>query len=135
VVTVWEYTLGDVFLSMLWFTLFFIWIWLLIAVFSDVFRSDDLSGGGKAGWTILIIIFPYLGVFIYLIVRGKKMSEHAVQQAQMQEAATRSYIQSVAGSGGGASAAEEIERLDALRKGGTISEEEFQAAKAKVLAG
>lgn len=133
-VTVWEYTLGDVFLSMLWFTLFFIWIWLLIAVFSDVFRSHDLSGWGKAGWTVLIIVFPYLGVLIYLIVRGKKMGEHAVQQAQAQDAATRSYIQSVAGSGG-ASAADEIERLDALRKSGTLSEEEFQAAKAKVLAG
>jgi hypothetical protein len=118
---------------MLWFTLFFIWIWLLIAVFSDIFRSHDLTGWGKAGWTILIIVLPYIGVLVYLIVRGKKMGEHAMQQAQAQEAATRSYIQSVAGSGG--SAADEIERLDALRKSGTLSEEEFQAAKAKVIAG
>ena len=61
-VTVWEYTLGDVFLSMLWFTLFFIWIWLLIAVFSDIFRSPDLTGWGKAGWTILIIVLPYISI-------------------------------------------------------------------------
>jgi hypothetical protein len=128
-----EWQVGEVFWTMLWFTMFFIWIWLLVIVFSDIFRSHDLTGWGKAGWTILIIVLPYIGVLVYLIVRGKKMGEHAMQQAQAQEAATRSYIQSVAGSGG--SAADEIERLDALRKSGTLSEEEFQAAKAKVIAG
>src|SRR3954466_8271811 len=78
VVTALEYSPGDVFLSMLWFFLFFIWIWLLITVFADIFRSDDLSGWGKALWTILVIVLPYLGVFAYLIARGKKMGEHAV---------------------------------------------------------
>ena len=69
-VTVWEYSPGDVFLSMLWFFLFFIWIWLLITVFADIFRSDDMGGWGKALWTIFVIVLPYLGVFVYLIARG-----------------------------------------------------------------
>ena len=99
-VTVWEYSLGDIFLSMLWFTLFIIWIWLLIAIFTDLFRSDDLGGGSKALWAVFLIVLPYLGVFIYLIVRGKKMGEHAMADAQAQDAKQRAYIQSVAGSGG-----------------------------------
>ena len=127
-----DFGTGQVFLSMLWFFLFFIWIWLLIVVFSDIFRSRDLSGGSKALWTIFVIIVPYLGVFVYLIVRGNKMSEHARDQAQAQEAATRSYIQGVAGSG--RSTADEIARLAELRDSGAISEEEFQQAKAKALA-
>ena len=130
-VTVWEYSPGDVFLSMLWFFLFFIWIWLLITVFADIFRSDDLGGWAKALWTILVIVLPYLGVFIYLIARGNKMGEHALQQSQRQEEQMRTYVQSVAGS---PSAADEIARLAELRSSGALSEEEFQAAKAKVLA-
>jgi hypothetical protein len=132
VVTVWEYTPGDVFLSMLWFFLFFIWIWLLITVFADIFRSDDMGGWGKALWTIFVIVLPYLGVFVYLIARGHKMSEHALHQAQRQEEQMRTYVQSVAGSS--TSAADEIGRLAELRDKGALSEEEFQAAKAKVLA-
>jgi type VI protein secretion system component VasK len=131
VVTVWEYTPGDVFLSMLWFFLFFIWIWLLITVFADIFRSDDMSGWSKALWTIFVIVLPYLGVFVYLIARGHKMSEHAMHQAQRQEEQMRTYVQSVAGA---PSAADEIARLAELRDKGSLSEEEFQAAKAKVLA-
>jgi hypothetical protein len=131
VVTVWEYSLGDVFLWMLWFSLFVLWIWLVLAVFTDLFRSDDLSGWSKALWTISLIVLPYLGVFIYLVVRGKKMGVHAAQDAERQEAASRSYIRSVAGSNG---TAEEIERLDQLRRSGTLSDDEFQMAKVKLLA-
>ncbi|HEU5036446.1 MAG TPA: SHOCT domain-containing protein [Nocardioides sp.] len=130
----WEYTVGDAFLTMLWFFLFFIWIWLLISVFSDIFRSDDLGGWGKALWTIFVIVLPYLGVFVYLIARGRKMGEHAVRDAARQEQQMRDYVQSVAGSGGGTSAAAEIERLHQLQQQGAISQEEFQAAKAKLLA-
>ena len=92
---------GEVFWSMLWFCLFFIWIWLLIGVFADIFRSQDLSGWGKALWTVFVIVLPYLGVLVYLIARGSKMNEHAAQAAQAQDAATRSYIQGVAGNGSG----------------------------------
>ena len=129
-ITAWEFGNGDVFLSMLWFFLFFIWIWLLITVFGDIFRSDDLSGGGKALWLIFVILLPYLGVFVYLIARGKKMGAHATHDAQRREHEMRSYVQSVAGT----STAGEIERLAELQRSGTISDAEFQQAKAKLLA-
>lgn len=127
-----EWGTGEVFWSTLWFFLFFIWIWLLIVVFGDIFRSRDLSGWAKAFWTIFIIVLPYLGVFIYLIVRGQKMGENAAQAAAEQEAATRRYIQNVA-STDGRGAADEIARLADLRDRGVLSEEEFQQAKAKAL--
>ena len=129
--TAWEYTVGDAFWTMLWFFLFFIWIWLLITVFSDIFRSDDLSGWGKALWTVFVIFLPYLGVFVYLIVRGKKMGEHAARDAQRQDEHMRAYVQSVAGS---SSTAGEIERLHQLKEQGAITEQEFQQAKSKLLA-
>jgi uncharacterized SAM-binding protein YcdF (DUF218 family) len=118
---------------MLWFFLFFIWIWLLISLFGDIFRSKDLSGGAKALWTIFIIVLPFLGVLVYLIVRGNSMQERALQQAANQEAQFRGYVQSVATSSGGGSA-DELAKLADLRDKGVISEEEFQAAKAKALA-
>jgi hypothetical protein len=90
-----EWGTGQVFLSMLYFFLFFIWIWLLIVVFADIFRSHDLSGVAKAAWTIFVIVVPYLGVFVYLIARGHKMSEHAAEDAQRQDEAFRRYVQSV----------------------------------------
>jgi Short C-terminal domain/Phospholipase_D-nuclease N-terminal len=127
-----EFGTGQVFWSMLYFFLFFIWIWLLIVVFGDIFRSPDLSGWGKALWTIFIIVLPYLGVFVYLIVRGHRMQEHAAQAAQAQDAAMRQYVQSVA-SPNSRSTAEEIARLADLRDKGIIDEAEFQQAKQKAL--
>jgi len=127
-----DFGTGQVFWSMLWFFLFFIWLWLLIVVFGDIFRSRDLSGWGKALWTIFVILLPYLGVFVYLIARGKKMHEHAEQAARDQDAAMRKYVQSVAPSGGGT--ADEIARLADLRDRGVITEQEFQQAKSKALA-
>lgn len=127
-----EFGSGQFLWSVIWFTLFFIWIWLLIIVFSDIFRSHDLSGWGKALWTIFIIFLPYLGVFVYVIARGHKMQEHAVQAAQAQDQAMRQYVQNVTASSG--SSADEIAKLADLRAQGVISEEEFQAAKAKALA-
>jgi Short C-terminal domain/Phospholipase_D-nuclease N-terminal len=122
---------GQVFWSMLWFFLFIIWIWLLIAIFSDIFRSDDLSGWGKALWSIFVILVPYLGVFVYLIARGGKMREHALHQAQAQDAAMRSYIQDAAATS--ASPAEELAKLADLKEKGVISDEEFQRLKAQAL--
>ncbi len=121
---------GQVFWSMVWFFLFFIWIWLLIVVFGDIFRSADLSGWGKALWTIFVIVLPYLGVFVYLIARGHKMQEHAIEQARAQDAATRQYIQNVTGA---PNTADELARLVELRDRGVIDEAEFQQAKAKTL--
>ncbi len=128
-----EFGTGQVLWSFVWFTLFFIWIWLLIVVFSDVFRSPDLSGWAKAIWTIFIIFLPYLGVFVYLIARGHKMSEHAVAQAQAIDAAQRDYIQSVVTTS--ASPTDELAKAAELRDKGVIDEAEFQAMKAKILGG
>jgi hypothetical protein len=128
-----DFGTGQVFLSMLWFFLFFIWIWLLIVVFSDLFRSHDLGGWAKAAWVIGIIILPYLGVLLYLIVRGHKMAEHAQQAAAAQDAAAKAYIQQAAGTTG--SPADEIQRLADLKAQGVISDAEFEAGKAKALAG
>jgi type VI protein secretion system component VasK len=126
-----EFGTGQVFWSMLWFFLFFIWIWLLISLFGDIFRSADLSGGAKALWTIFIIVLPFLGVLVYLIVRGNSMQERALKQAADQEAQFRGYVQTVAASGGGT--ADEIAKLADLRDKGVISQAEFDAAKAKAL--
>lgn len=126
-----EWGTGQVFWSMIWFFLFFIWIWLLIVVFSDIFRSHDLSGIAKALWIIFVIFLPYLGVFVYLIARGHKMQEHAMEQAQAQEQAMRQYVQSVSSSG---SAADELAKLADLKAKGVLSDAEYEAAKAKALA-
>jgi ABC-type multidrug transport system fused ATPase/permease subunit len=123
---------GQVFLEMLYFFLFIIWLWLLIIVFGDIFRSSDLSGLSKTLWVIFVIILPYLGVFVYLIARGHKMQAHAAEQATRQNAMMQQYIQDVTSSG--KSSADEIASLADLRAKGVLSEEEFQAAKAKALA-
>src|SRR3954467_6251876 len=127
-----DFGTGQVFLSMLWFFLFFIWIWLLIVVFSDIFRSHDMGGLAKAIWVIFVIVLLYLGVFVYLIARGHKMAEHAQQAALAQDAAAKAYIQQAAGTSG--SVADEIQRLADLKAQGVISDAEFEAGKAKVLA-
>jgi hypothetical protein len=125
-----EFGTGQVFWSMVWFFLFFIWIWLLIVVFSDIFRSHDMGGFAKTLWVLFVIVLPYLGVFVYLIARGGKMQEHAVAQAQAQDAATRQYIQSPVAS---SSPAEEIAKLADLKAKGVIDEAEFQRLKAQAV--
>ena len=129
--SVYEFTFWESLLTILWFFLFVIWIWLLISIFSDIFRSDDLSGWGKALWLIFVIFLPYLGVFVYLIARGKEMAEHRVRDVAQREEQMRSYVKDVASS---SSTADEIERLAQLQASGAITEEEFRQAKAKLLA-
>jgi Short C-terminal domain/Phospholipase_D-nuclease N-terminal len=126
-----DFGTGQVFLELLYFFLFVIWIWLLIVVFSDIFRSRDLSGWAKALWVIFVIIVPYLGVFVYLIARGHKMSEHAIQAAQAQNAAFTHAVQQAAGTGD--SAADQLAKLAALKANGTIDEAEFQRLKAQIV--
>lgn len=124
---------GQVFLSMIWFFLFIIWIWLLITVFADIFRSRDLSGWSKALWTLLILVLPYLGVLVYLIARGRTMHARAEEDAKAQDAKFRKYVQSVSGDGSAPAAADEIARLADLHAKGVLSDAEFAQAKAKVL--
>src|SRR5580700_8993465 len=96
-----QYPILEFFLTMLEFFLFIIWIWLLIMVFSDIFRSPDLSGWAKALWSIFVIVIPFLGVFVYLIARGGKMQERQVHDAAEQKQAFDSYVREAAGTSGG----------------------------------
>jgi hypothetical protein len=122
------------FASFLWDVLvifaFVIWFWLLIVVFGDIFRRRDISGWGKAGWIILVIILPYFGVFIYLIAEHDGMAERNTQQLQAQQAVADQYIRSVSGSGGPAS---EIEAAKKLLDSGAITQAEYDSLKAKAL--
>jgi len=122
------------FASFLWDVLvifaFVIWFWLLVVVFGDVFRRRDISGWGKAGWIILVIVLPYLGVFIYLIAEHDGMAERNTQQVQAQQAVADQYIRSVSGSSGPAS---EIETAKNLLDSGAITQAEYDSLKAKAL--
>ena len=124
-----EFGTGQVFWSMIWFFLFFIWIWLLIVVFGDIFSSRDLGGWGKALWSIFIIFLPYLGVFVYLIARGGKMHEHAMQAAAANDAAAKAYIRQAVNT----SPADQIAQLNELKNQGAIDDAEFQRLKAQVM--
>jgi type VI protein secretion system component VasK len=121
----------DLFWTMLWFFLFFIWIWLLISIFGDIFRSQDLSGWGKALWILFVIVLPLLGVLIYLIVRGKSMQERTMEELAAREQATRAYIKDVTESA--PSSADELAKLAALRDQGVLTEAEFQSQKAALI--
>ena len=127
-----SWTLGDALLTVLELALLFLWIWIAIGVIFDIFRSSDLSGWGKAAWILVIVILPLIGVLIYLIARGHKMQEHAMQDAQRQDAAMRQYVQSVTATSG-TGAADEIAHLAQLRDQGVITDAEFEQAKAKAL--
>jgi hypothetical protein len=127
-----SYPLLDAFWTIFEIFLWVIWIWILIYVFIDIFRSRDLSGGAKALWFIFVLFIPLIGVLVYLIVRGGSMHERAVQQAQQQDREFRAYVQDAAGSGG--SSADQLTKLADLRDRGVITPEEFEREKAKLLA-
>ncbi len=126
-----SYPLLGAFWTILEIFLWVLWIWVLIYVFIDIFRSRDLSGWAKALWFIFVLFIPLIGVLVYLIARGDKMHERAVQQAQQQDEAARAYIQQAAGS---QSTAEQLTKLAELRDRGVITADEFEREKAKVLA-
>jgi hypothetical protein len=119
------------FFSILWFFLWVLWIFLLVRILSDVFRSPDLSGAAKAGWTLLLVIFPFAGVLLYLIFRGSDMHTRETNHAIASQAAFRTYIQHAAGTG---SPADEIAKLADLRDRGLLTDDEFSAQKARILA-
>jgi hypothetical protein len=124
------YPLLNIFWTMLEFFLFFLWIWLLIVVFSDIFRSHDLGGLAKALWVLFVIIIPYLGVLVYLIARGGSMHERAEQAAARQQKAFDDYVKQAAG---GSSSVDSLSKLADLKAKGVISDAEFEAEKAKLL--
>ncbi len=119
----------SLFWTMLEFFLFVIWIWILIAIFSDIFRSHDMSGWEKALWVIFVIVLPFLGILVYLIARGGKMQEHAVKDAAQQKQAFDSHVREVAGT----SPVDELAKLADLKEKGVLTDAEFEAQKAKLL--
>jgi len=121
----------DVFFATMWLFLWILWIFLLVRIIMDIFRSHDLGGWGKAGWLAFVIIFPFLGVLVYVLARGRQMSDRDVADAQARDQAFRSYVRDAAGTGNGA--ADEIGKLAALRDRGVITEDDFQQGKTRVL--
>ena len=111
--------------------LWVLWIWVLIYVFIDIFRSHDLSGWARALWFLFVLFIPLIGVLVYLIARGDKMHERAVRQVQQQDREARQYIQEAAGSG---TPADQLTKLADLRERGVITADEFEREKAKILA-
>jgi hypothetical protein len=126
------YPLADLFGTMLGFFVLIIWFWLLIIVFSDIFRSHDLGGGAKTLWVFFVIILPFLGIFVYLIARGGKMQERAATQAAQQQKAFDTYVKETAGTG--TSSTEQLAKLADLKQQGVITDAEFESQKAKILA-
>ena len=125
------YTFGDVMWTMFVFFAWILFFWMLFGVFGDLFSRHDISGWAKAGWTVFVIILPFLGIFVYLISQGKGMGERAQQRAQSQQAQVDNYVRSVAASG---SPTEEIAKGKELLKSGAITQTEFDQLKAKALA-
>jgi len=129
-----DYPLLGLFWTMMIFFLWFAWLWLLFRVFADIFRSHEMGGWGKALWSIFVILVPFLGVFIYVIANGRAMSERDVAAAQQRESEFQAYVRQTAGTAGGGGGADELTKLAALRDQGVLTDEEFSAQKAKLLA-
>jgi hypothetical protein len=128
-----SYPMLDIFWSIIEFFLWVIWIWIMIWVFIDIFRSHDLSGWAKALWFLFVLVIPLFGVLVYLIVRGGSMHERSVRQAQQQDDAFRHYVRQAA-SDSPASTADQLTKLADLRDRGVISADEFNQEKQKLLA-
>ncbi|MET9888334.1 SHOCT domain-containing protein [Streptomyces sp. NPDC006430] len=130
-----DYPLLSVFWTMLWFFLWIMWLFLLFKIVTDIFRDHEMSGWGKTGWLIFVILLPFLGVLVYVIARGKSMTQRDIKQAQANEAAMQDYIRRTAGTAPSSrSSVDELSRLTELKNKGALTEDEFQRAKTKLLA-
>jgi hypothetical protein len=127
-----NYPLLNAFWTMMLLFIWIAWIFLVVRIVLDIFRSPDLGGWGKAGWLLLVLVLPFLGVLVYLIARGGGMADRDVRNAQAQDEAMRAYIRDAAG-GPGSNGADELAKLADLRDKGVISDAEFQRGKEKVL--
>jgi hypothetical protein len=123
-----EWQVGQVLWSMLWFTMFFLWLWVVITVFMDIFRSHDMGGFAKALWVLFVIFLPVAGVLAYLIVRGHKVGEHRVADVQQTDAQMQAYIRSTV-----ATPTSDLATLADLRDRGVIDDTEFEAMKQRTL--
>jgi uncharacterized membrane protein len=120
-----DFSVGEFLLWLVWIFLFVIWFWLLITIFSDIFRRHDIHGFAKTMWVIFVIILPFLGIFIYLITQSHGMAERNIAQAQAQQEQLRQIV--------GTSSADEIMKLDQLKANGSITEDEYQKMRAKAI--
>jgi hypothetical protein len=126
-----DYPFLDVLWTMIVFFAWVIWFWLLITVFGDLFRRHDISGWGKAGWTLFCIVLPFIGVLVYLGTQGKHMAERNVKQAEAQRVQFDSYVRDVAGDAGPTA---QIAKAKELLDRGAIDQAEFNQIKQKALA-
>src|SRR5829696_9383140 len=129
-----DYPLLDVFWTMIIFFTWVVWIWMMVAILSDVFRRRDVSGWSKAAWTVFLIVLPFLGALAYLIANHDGMAERNLERARVSRADLDDHIRSVARNGGGNGAAADIEKAKSLLDSGAIDQDEFATLKAKALA-
>ena len=125
-----DYSLGDALLTVLEIFLLVAWFWILITIIGDLFRDHQMSGWGKAGWVLVLILIPFLGSLIYLIARGEGMRERAVREQADARRHMDAYIRETAGGG---SSVDELHKLSELKARGDLSDAEFEQAKAKLL--
>jgi uncharacterized membrane protein len=116
---------GEFLLWLVWIFLFVIWFWLLIMIFSDIFRRHDIHGFAKTMWVIFVIVLPFLGIFVYLITQSHGMAERNMEQAKAQQEQLRQIV--------GTSSADELMKLDQLKASGSITDDEYQKMRAKVI--
>ncbi|MCL2553178.1 MAG: SHOCT domain-containing protein [Actinomycetia bacterium] len=128
-----DYPVLGAFWTAMWVFLWVLWIFLLFRIVVDIFRDDSMSGWAKTGWLLFVLLLPFLGVFVYVVARGTGMGRREQHHVEQQQKAFDSYIRKTAGAQDGASHADQLDRLAQLRADGTLSEEEFQKAKQKVL--
>ncbi|HXY46223.1 MAG TPA: SHOCT domain-containing protein [Acidimicrobiales bacterium] len=126
------YGVGQVVWTILWFFLLFIEVWLMISIFIDIFRSHDLKGWQKALWILLVLVLPLIGILAYFIVRGDRMRAHQ-EQARSDEQAVDEFLRRRHAAGDGGDVADQLSRLDQLRRDGVISDEEFAQLKSRVI--
>ncbi|MFE0647017.1 SHOCT domain-containing protein [Streptomyces sp. NPDC059534] len=130
-----DYPLLGAFWTMFWFFLWVLWFILLFRIIVDIFRDHEMNGWAKAGWLVLVILLPFLGVLVYVIARGKNMGRREIAQARAQQQEFDAYIRDTASGGTRPSSAEELTKLSELRSRGAITDEEFSRAKALILSG
>ncbi|MFF4224508.1 SHOCT domain-containing protein [Streptomyces sp. L500] len=127
-----DYPVLGAFWTILWIFLWVLWVMLLFRVIGDIFRDDQLGGWGKAAWLIFTVFLPFLGVFVYVLARGREMGNREIRHAQAQRRAFDEYVREAAGPGS-RSAADELAKLSEIKARGDISDAEFQRAKEKIL--
>ncbi|WEH41413.1 SHOCT domain-containing protein [Streptomyces sp. NBC_01218] len=129
-----DYPVLGAFWTAMWVFIWVLWLVLLFRIIADIFRDDDMGGLAKTVWLLVVIFLPYIGVFAYVIARGRGMGSREHRHAKDQQHAFETYIRETAGGSGGLTPAEQISKLSEVRARGDISDEEFQRAKEKILA-